>query len=238
MSGHSHFAGIKHRKGINDAKRAKVFTKLAKPIVIAARDGGGNPDTNFRLRLAIDKAREFNMPKDNIERAIKRGTGELKDAALEEIIYEAMGPGGVMMLIKTTTDNRNRTLGEIKTILTKNSGKFGEAGSAMWNFRKVGNINITVPKGADPYEIEMKAIDAGAEDTLYSGDIITTYTRVEDFQMARENLEKEGFAIESSELVYAPLQKTELSENDKLDYEKLLESLDEQDDVEEIYDNL
>ncbi len=238
MSGHSHFAGIKHRKGINDAKRAKIFTKLAKPIVIAAREGGGNPATNFKLRLAIDKAREFNMPKDNIERAIKRGTGELKGEELSEIIYEAMGPGGVMMLIKTTTDNKNRTLGEIKTILTKNGGKFGEAGSAMWNFKKVGNINITVPKDADPYEIEMKAIDAGAEDTLYSDSAITAYTRVEDFQIAQEKLEKEGLTIENAAIVYAPLQKTELSQDDKLDYEKLLEALDEQDDVEEIYDNL
>jgi YebC/PmpR family DNA-binding regulatory protein len=238
MSGHSHWAGIKHRKGINDAKRAKVFTKLAKPIVIAAREGGGNPATNFKLRLAMDKAREFNMPKDNIERAIKRGTGELKDTVLEELTYEAMGPGGVMMLIKTTTDNRNRTLGEIKTILAKNGGKFGEAGSAMWNFRKVGNINITVPQDADPYEIEMKAIDAGAEDTLYSDSTITAYTRLEDFQTVRENLEKEGLLIENADIIYAPLQKKELSENDKIDYENLLEGLDEQEDVQEIYDNL
>jgi YebC/PmpR family DNA-binding regulatory protein len=238
MSGHSHFAGIKHRKGINDAKRAKIFTKLAKPIVIAARESGGNPDTNFKLRLAIDKAREFNMPKDNIERAIQRGAGKLKGDELQEIIYEAKGPGGVLMLIKTTTDNKNRTLGEIKTILTKNSGKFGEAGSAMWNFKRVGNINIIVPKDADPYEIEIKAIDAGAEDTLYSGDFVTAYTKLEDFQAVKENLEKEALLLENADLVYAPMQKTELSEDDKLDYEKLLEALDEQDDVEEIYDNL
>jgi len=177
MSGHSHWAGIKHRKGLNDAKRAKVFTKLAKPIVIAAREGGGNPDNNFKLRLAIDKAKELNMPKENIDRAIKRGTGELKGAIIEEIIYEAFGPGGIMMIIKTTTDNKNRTVNEIKTILTKFGGKFGGQGSVMWNF-------------------------------------------------------------EFYDSQYKPKNTIEIDEKTKNDYEKLLEQLDEQDDVEEIYDNL
>lgn len=177
MSGHSHFAGIKHRKGINDAKRAKVFTKLAKPITIAARVGGGNPDTNFKLRMTIDKAREFNMPKDNIEKAIKRGTGELKGAEISEIIYEAYGPGGIMMIIKTLTDNKNRTVSEIKTILGKFDGKLGGPGSAMWNF-------------------------------------------------------------ELTEAEYKPKNTVAIKENMKSQYEKLLEALDDQDDVEEIYDNI
>jgi YebC/PmpR family DNA-binding regulatory protein len=237
MSGHSHFAGIKHRKGINDAKRAKVFTKLAKPIVIAAREGGGKPDANFKLRLAIDKAREFNMPKDNIDRAIKRGTGELKGAALEEIIYEALGPGGVMMLIKTTTDNKNRTLGEVKTILSKNGGKFGEAGSAMWNFEQAGSI-IVDPAGKNLEELEMAAIDAGAKDIKSEEENFIVFTEMKDLQKVQENLEKNNLKITEAGLTYIPKNTLVIDEKNQATYEKLLELLDEQDDVEEIYDNL
>jgi YebC/PmpR family DNA-binding regulatory protein len=238
MSGHSHFAGIKHRKGINDAKRAKIFTKLAKPIVIAAREGGGNPTTNFKLRLAIDKAREFNMPKDNIERAIKRGAGGDSDGAtLQEIVYEAMGPGNVMMLIKTTTDNRNRTLGEVKTILTKNNGKFGEAGSAMWNFEQVGNIIIN-PEGKNIEELEMTAIEAGARDIKQEEENFIVLTDPKDLQKVQENLEKNNLKITEATLTYLPKNILVLDEKNQADYEKLLEALDEQDDVEEIYDNL
>lgn len=177
MSGHSHWAGIKHRKGISDAKRGKVFTKHGKLIAIAARDGGGSPDTNFQLRLAIDRARLDNMPKENIERAIKRGTGELKGDALEEIVYEAFGPGGIMMIIKTLTDNRNRTVSEVKTILGKFGAKLGGPGSVMWNF-------------------------------------------------------------ELSTFEYKPKNIVTVDEKAKKQYEKLLEALDDQDDVQEIYDNL
>jgi len=177
MSGHSHWAGIKHRKGINDAKRGKVFTKHGKLITIAARNGG-SPDTNFQLRLAIDRARLDNMPNVNIERAIKRGTGELKDQAeIQEIIYEAFGPGGIMMIIKTLTDNKNRTVSEVKTILGKFGGKLGGPGSVMWNF-------------------------------------------------------------EFSNFEYKPKNIIEVDEKTKEQYEELLESLDENDDVQEIYDNL
>ena len=239
MSGHSHWAGIKHRKGINDAKKGKVFTKHAKLITIMAREGGGKPESNFQLRLAIERARLDNMPKENIERAIKKGTGEIKEGnEIVEVLYEGMGPGNVQMLVKAATDNRNRTVSEIKSIFTKAGGKLGEMGSVMWNFKKVGNINITVPQGSDPYALEEKAIDAGAEDTLYSDSMLTVYTRVEDLQKVRENLEKSGANIEDAGLVFVPLQKLELSEEDRLDYEKLLEQLDEQDDVQEIYDNL
>ena len=246
MSGHSHWAGIKHRKGINDAKRATVFTKHGKLITIAARDGGGNPEMNFQLRLAIDRARAENMPKENIERAIKRGTGELKDqAVIEEIIYEAYlpvrqagGPGQVAMLIKTATDNKNRTLGELKTILMKTGGKLVPAGSVGFLFKQVGNINLAVENEKDLDVLEMQAIEVGAEDTLYSEKVLTIYTLPENLQKVRESLEKLNLKIEGAELIYAPLQKTVLSESDKLDYEKLLEALDEQQDVQEIYDNL
>ena len=239
MSGHSHWAGIKHRKGINDAKRGKVFTKHAKMITIMARDGGGDMDTNFQLRLAVDRARLDNMPKENIERAIKKGTGELKEGnEIVEIIYEGMGPGNVMMIIKTATDNRNRTVSEIKSIFTKAGGKLGEMGSSMWNFKKVGNINVAVPEGSDPYALEEKAIDAGAEDTIYNDNILTVYTLPENLKSVQENLEKAGVKIEEAGIIYAPLQKTTLTEDARIDYEKLLETLDDQDDVQEIYDNL
>ncbi len=178
MSGHSHWAGIKHRKGINDAKRGQVFTKHGKLITIAARSGGGSPDTNFQLRLVIDRARLDNMPKENIERAIKRGTGELKEGAqIEEIIYEAYCPGGIMMVIKTLTDNKNRTVSEIKTILGKFGGKLGGQGSVMWNF-------------------------------------------------------------EFSNFEYKPKNIIEADVKTKEQYEKLLETLDENEDIQEIYDNL
>jgi len=239
MSGHSHWAGIKHKKGLNDAKRAKIFTKHGKNITIAARDGGGNSETNFQLRLAIDQARAENMPKENIERAIKRGTGELKDQAeIKEVVYEAYGPGQVAMLIKTTTDNTNRTLGEIKTLLTKNNGKWVPAGSVSFLFKKVGQINLEVENKNALEELEMQAIEAGAEDTEFSENILTIYTLPENLQKVRENLEKDKTKIENAELSYISLQKITLSEKDQESYEKLLEVLDDNEDVQQIFDNL
>jgi len=238
MSGHSKWSTIKHKKGINDAKRAKIFTKYGKLITIAARDGGGASETNFQLRLAIDRARLENMPKDNIERAIKRGTGELKDQAeIKEIIYEAYGPGQVAMLIKTATDNTNRTLGDVKTLLTKNGGKWVPAGSVGFLFKQVGRIEITTKEdGLD--ELEMKAIEAGAEDTEYKDSILAIYTLPENLQKVRDALQKNETKIESADLFFLPNQKASLNEKDLASYEKLLEVLDDQDDVQEIYDNL
>jgi YebC/PmpR family DNA-binding regulatory protein len=239
MSGHSHWAGIKHRKGINDAARAKIFTKHGKLITIAARSGDGNPDTNFQLRLAIERARAENMPKENIERSIKRGTGELKDGAeIQEVLYEAYGPGQVAMLIKTATDNKNRTLGELKNILTKSGGKMVPGGSISYLFRLVGNINMAVKEGADISDLEMQAIEAGAQDSLYSDGTLTLYTKPEELQKTRDLLEKKGLRLADAGLGGAPIKNTTLDENSRLDYEKLLELLDDQDDVQEIYDNL
>jgi len=239
MSGHSHWAGIKHKKALTDAKRAGIFTKLGRAVTLAAREGGGNQEFNFKLKLTIDQARFANMPKENIERAIKRGTGELKDGAeIEEIIYEAYGPGNVAMLIKTATDNKNRTLGDLKNILTKTRGKIVSAGSVSFLFKQVGNINITVPEGVDPYELELKAIDAGAEDTIYSENILTIYTKSENLQKTKENLEKEGLKIRNAMIIYAPLQKITLNQQDKIDYGKMIKALDDQEDIQEAYDNL
>lgn len=239
MSGHSHWAGIKRQKGLNDAKRGKVFTKHATMITVMARSGGGNPEMNFQLRLTIDRARLDNMPKEGIDRAIKKGTGELKDGTeIVEIIYEGIGPGNVMMLVKTATDNRNRTVSEVKSIFTKNGGKLGEMGSVMWNFKKVGSVDIAVPANANKDELEEKAIDAGAEDIVFTDNILTIYTIPENLKTVQENLLKANFIIEAAELTYIPLQKTTLSADQQAAYEKLLETLDDQDDVQEIFDNL
>ena len=239
MSGHSHWAGIKQRKGVNDAKRANVFTKYGRLITIAAKEGGGKPEMNFKLKMAIDSARYVNMPKETIERAIKKGTGELKDGAdIEEIIYEGYGPGNVAMLIKTATDNRNRTGSEVRSILTKAGGKPAAEGGVKFMFKLVGNIAVSAVD-KDPYDVEMQAIEAGAEDTIFEGDMVVVYTKVEDLQKVKENLDKAGLTVEGAELVYAPMQKTVFDNPEsKLDYEKLLEKLDDNDDVQEIYDNL
>lgn len=237
MSGHSHWAGIKHKKELNDAKKGKVFTKHGKMITIAARDGGGDPSSNFSLRLAIDRAKADNMPKDNIERAIKRGTGELKGEEIQEITYEAMGPGNIMMIIKAATDNRNRTVSEVKSILTKAGGKMGEMGSVMWNFDQVGNIYAELGD-KDYEEAEMIAIEAGAKDFKTEETSINIFTEPKDLQKVQAEISENGLQIIESGLIYLPKTTADIDENTRIDYEKLLETLDDQDDVEEIYDNL
>lgn len=237
MSGHSHWAGIKQRKGINDAKRGKIFTKFGKLVTIAARDGGGKLDANFQLRMAVDRAREMNMPKENIERAIKRGTGEIKGAMIEEILYEAVGPGELMLLISCTTDNKNRTVSEVKTILTKNNSKLGEKGSAMWNFEQVGSIGLAL-ENKDAAELEMLAIEAGAKDTIQEDDSLTIITEVKDFAHVRESLEKEKLKIIDSGLIYLPKNTIVVDESTRESFENLMELLDDHDDVSEIYNNL
>jgi YebC/PmpR family DNA-binding regulatory protein len=237
MSGHSHWAGIKQRKGVNDAKRGKIFTKYGKLVTIAARDGGGKIESNFQLRMAVDRAREMNMPKENIERAIKRGTGEIKGALIEEILYEAVGPGELMLLISCTTDNKNRTVSEVKTILTKNNSKLGEKGSAMWNFEQVGNISIDL-EGKDADELEMLAIEAGAKDTILEEGILNIITDQKDFARVRENIVKVNLKILDSGLVYLPKTTIKVDAKTREAYENLMELLDDHDDVSEIYSNL
>lgn len=238
MSGHSHWAGIKQKKAITDAKRASIFTKIAQVITIAAKEDGGNPETNFKLRLAIDQAQAANMPKDNVERAIKRGTGELKgEAEIQEVVYEAYGPGNVAMLIKTTTDNKNRTIGEIKNILTKAGGKMVPAGSVGFLFRQMGSIEVEVEKEKF-LDLELKAIDAGAEDISYQESVLTIYTKPEDLQKVKENLERWGIVVSSAGLVFTAFQKIAIDEQSRSGYEKLLEKLDEHSDVQDIFDNL
>jgi YebC/PmpR family DNA-binding regulatory protein len=238
MSGHSHFAGIKQRKGVNDAKRANVFTKLGRFVTIAAREGGGNPEFNFKLKMAIEQARYANMPKDNIDKAIKRGTGELKDGAeIQEVMYEGYGPGQVAILIKAATDNKNRALGEIKNVLTKGGGKMVAEGAVSFMFKQVGCIEIEIGD-KDKENLETQAIEAGADDISCEDEIFYVYTKTEDLKEVRENLEKEGLKIERAGLVFVPIQKADISAKDKESYEKMLEALDNLDDVQEIYDNL
>lgn len=238
MSGHSHFAGIKHKKAAADAKRAGIFTKVARLVTLAAKDGGGNPDMNFKLRLAIDQARSVNMPKDNIDRAIKRGTGELKDAAaIEEVVYEAMAPGNIAMLVKTATDNKNRTLGEIRNIIEKSGGKMVPAGSLQYLFKNIGVIYVATNKD-NANDIELMAIDAGAIDTIFQAEDLQVFTEPKDLKNIKELLEKDGAQIDNADLIFHPLDPINIDPETKMDYEKLLEKLDEQDDVQEIYDNL
>lgn len=238
MSGHSHWAGIKHKKGVADAKRAGVFTKVARIITLAAKDGGGNPDMNFKLRLAINQARSVNMPKDNIDRAVKRGTGELKDAAqIEEMTYEAMAPGNIAMLVKTATDNKNRTVSELKAIFNKTNVKMVPAGSFKHLFKQVGVIYVnTQDKNAD--ELELKAIDAGALDTIFQGELLQIYTAPKELVKVKNILEKNGVEIDNANIIFHPLNPIEIDKHTKIDYENLLEKLDELDDMQEIYDNL
>jgi YebC/PmpR family DNA-binding regulatory protein len=238
MSGHSHWAGIKHKKAIQDAKRAGVFTKIARIVTLAAKEGGGNPEMNFKLRLAIDQARAVNMPKENIDRAIKRGTGELKDAAqIEEIVYEAMAPGNISMLIKVATDNKNRSVSALKTLFNKTNVKMVPAGSFKHLFKNVGVIYATTsPENAN--EIELKAIDAGASDTIFQGEVLQIFTDPHDLREIKEELEKENITIDNAGLIFVPLMPIQVDSHTKIDYERLLQKLDEIDDVQEIYDNL
>ncbi len=238
MSGHSHWATHKHHKGIMDAKRGAVFTKYGRLITIAAREGG-DPNMNYKLRLAIDNARGVNMPKENIERAIKVGTGESKDGAMiEEILYEAYGPGHVAMLISTATDNRNRTVSDVRTIITKAGGKMGEIGSVAFLFKQAGEIIIDhTGKGIDTAELD--AIDAGADDVeTIEENILAIYFPFENLKIMKDALETKGYAIKSAGLTYLPTQDATLDEKTREQYNTLLEKLDEHQDVQTVWDNL
>jgi len=238
MSGHSKWSTIKHKKAAQDAKRANIFTKLGNMISVAAREGGSDLETNFKLKMAVEKARSANMPKDNIERAIKRGTGELKDGAqIEEIVYEAYGPSQIAMLIKTATDNKNRTVGEIRHILTKNDGKMVASGSVGYLFNTVGEIVLEIDEEKMD-EAELLAIEAGAEDIERREKSLIIYTKTSELQKVKEVLEKSNFKINSAELSFLPIQKTQLAKEDEKKYENLVGFLDENDDVVDIYDNV
>lgn len=241
MSGHSKWANIKHRKAAQDARKANVFTKIAKDITIAARDGGGDPDSNFRLRLVMDKARAVNMPNENIIRAIKRGTGELKDsAAIEEVMYEAYGPGQIALLIKAVTDNKNRTLQEVRNVLNKNGGKMVEGGGVAWQFEQVGNMLVSADgfSADEADEVETAIIESGAKDYRRGENSFLVFTAAKELREVKEALEKGGFTVREPGLIYISKTPASMDENTRIDYEKLLTALDENDDVTEVYDNI
>lgn len=239
MSGHSKWANIKHKKGAEDAKRGKIFTKHAKLIAIAAR-GGSDPETNSALRVAIDNARLENVPRDNIDRAIKKGSGEGKDAiVMEEIFYEGFGPGGAALYIETLTDNRNRTITNVKHIFTKHGGNFGSAGTVGYLFKKKGVINVNVPEAGKPSdEIELSAIDAGAEDVVTDGETMTIYTEPTVVMKAKAALEAAGIKISSASQTYVPQTNVKIEDAEiAKQLLKLIELIEEDEDVSEVYSN-
>ncbi|MEI6499077.1 MAG: YebC/PmpR family DNA-binding transcriptional regulator [bacterium] len=240
MSGHSKWATTKHKKAGVDAKRSKVFTKVAKLITIAARDGkSGDPMSNPSLRMAVENARAVSMPKDNIDRAIKRGIGGGDDGArIEEIVYEAYAPGGVALIIECLTDNKNRALGDIKTILTKNNGTLANAGSVGYLFQKVGQFILELAKNKlKGDELEMAIIDSGAEDFSEEGNLCVVTCALADFHMVKNNLESAGVVIDSAEATYQAGTYIEVPEEKKPAIERIIDLLDDLDDVNNVYTN-
>jgi YebC/PmpR family DNA-binding regulatory protein len=240
MSGHSHWAGIKHKKGIADTKRGMAFSKLARMISIAAKDGK-DPTMNSKLRIAVEKAREINMPTENIERSIKRGAGELEGTRLEEFIFEAFGPGKVAIIIEVITDNKNRTLNEIKKILNQSGGKLAAAGSVKWLFERKGVITISLTNNQEKLNkdsLELKAIETGAEDIFWHEDFLDVHTKAEKLEEVKKNFEAQSIKLESASLDWVPKETINIDEKDKANCQKLFEALDENEDVQEIYSNL
>ena len=238
MSGHSKWSTIKRKKGANDAKRGAIFTRLAREIAIAAREGGGDIEANFTLRLAVDRARANNMPKDNIERAIKRGTGEDKSAAeLEQIMYEGYGPSGVALIINCVTDNRNRTVAELRHILSKNGGSLGEGGSVAWQFTRVAYFSFP-SNGLDQDEIFELAVDAGADDVVFDEEVIEIVGPVEAFKQISDRLRAIGIKAEEAGLRYMPNQELELDPEQTVKVLRVIDQLEESDDIQNVSSNL
>jgi YebC/PmpR family DNA-binding regulatory protein len=239
MSGHSKWSTIKRKKGAADAKRGQLFTRLAREISIAARQGGGDPDTNFRLRLAIDRARANNMPKDNIERAIAKGTGEGKDGSvqIEEVIYEGYAPHGVAMLIECVTDNRNRAVAEIRHCLTRFGGSMGETGSVSWQFKRVAYFSFQL-EGHDEDQIFELAVEGGADDVTFDDGVVEIIGEVEYFKEINDELEAANIETDEAGLRSFPTNEIELSPSDTAQVLRVVEALEELEDVQNVYSNL
>jgi YebC/PmpR family DNA-binding regulatory protein len=236
MSGHSKWSSIKHQKGVTDARRGQLFTKLTREIIVAAREGGSNPETNFRLRLTVQKARDNNMPQDNIERAIKRGSGEIEGVALVELVLEGYGPSGTAILVQALTDNRNRTLQDVRNIFSRNGGNLGESGCVGWLFDSKGLIRVDT-NDLDTEEIALQAIDAGAEDVNIENANMEIYTKPEELEAVRRALEQKNIPIASAELSTVPKTTIELEEKAALQTLKLLDKLEELDEVQNVSSN-
>ncbi|KGF10270.1 Probable transcriptional regulatory protein YebC [Urinicoccus massiliensis] len=238
MSGHSKWNNIKNKKGKEDAKKGRVFTKMARYIMVAAREGGGDPEYNPSLKMAIDKAKSYNMPNDNIERAIKKGTGEDDDTHYEEVTYEGYGPSGIAVMVKTLTDNRNRTAPEMRHAFDRNGGNLGTSGCVSFMFDKRGVLYFEKEEGLDLDEVMMVAIDSGAGDVDGDDDGLEITTSPEDFAAVRDALEEAGYSPKMAEITYIPQNEVELtSEEDVKKMEKLIDALEDNDDVQDIYHN-
>jgi YebC/PmpR family DNA-binding regulatory protein len=236
MSGHSKWSTIKHKKAINDNRRGQQFTKLAKVITIASREGGPDTETNFKLRLAIDKARQFNMPNSNIDRAVEKGSGKVDGEGLHEAIYEGYGPEKVALIIEAVTDNKNRTVAEIKNYLEKSGGVLGQSGSVMYLFDKKGILSIK--KGAEPEEQMLKIMDLEVDEVEMEGELIIVLTAPNLLMNVREKITKLGYTIESAELSYQAKSSLSLTNDKREGLEAFFDSLDELQDVTNIYSNL
>jgi YebC/PmpR family DNA-binding regulatory protein len=234
MAGHSKWANIKHRKGRQDAKRGQLFAKLAKAIEVAAREGGGNPDFNPTLATAVDKAKSADMPNDNIDRAIKRGTGEVEGAVYEEMYYEGYGPGGVALYVHILTDNRNRAASDVRSTFTRYNSSLGEPGSVGYLFSQKG---VILAKGSEE-EVMLAALDAGAEDIREAGeDMFEVVAAAGDLRTVREALAGAGIAIENAEVTQIPSTTIPVEESDAKRVLRLIDALDDLDDVQEVYSN-
>jgi len=237
MSGHSHFATIKHKKEAEDAKRSKAFSKVSQILTLAAREGGGDPGSNPKLRIALSQAKEANMPSENIERAIKKGTGELAGGTLEAVSYEAYGPGGIAIIIDGITDNKNRSLGEVKKILNEHNGKLVQEGAVRWMFEQKGIIALDM-EGKDKEQTELAAIEAGADDVIVGEGMLEIYTKPDELEKVRKALEDKGLVTKSTLLGWIAKEKIILPDAEKESCQKLFEALDENDSVQEVYSNL
>ncbi len=235
MSGHNKWSSIKHKKAATDAKRGKIYTRLVKEIILAAKQGGGDPEMNPRLRTAVNSAKKENMPRDNIERAIKRGTGEIEGAAFEESTYEGYGHNGVGIVVDVMTDNKNRTVAELRHIFSKYGGNLAETGSVSWNFDQKGFFNVP-SAGMDEDEFMMQALEAGADDIELSDEFFDVYTPASDFHTVLAKFEELGFPVENAELTMIP-KNTVNADDVASKLMKLIEMLEDLDDVQKVYAN-
>ncbi|MDQ0287288.1 YebC/PmpR family DNA-binding regulatory protein [Desulfofundulus luciae] len=236
MSGHSKWSTIKRKKAKVDAQRGKIFTRLSREIIVAARLGGGDPDANPRLKAAIQRAKEANIPNENIQRAIQKGTGELGAANYEELIYEGYGPGGVAVMLEIMTDNRNRTAGEIRHLFSRHGGNLGEAGCVSWMFSKKGVI-VVEKDGLDEDELMLNALEAGAEDVKAEEDEFEIITAPEDFEQVRRALVEKGVPIAEAQVTMVPQSTVKLAGKEAEQMMRLMEALEDHDDVQEVYAN-
>lgn len=236
MAGHNKWSSIKHRKGAQDAKRGKIFTRIAKEITIAAREGGGDPEFNASLRLAIDKGKAANMPKDNIERAVKRGTGELEGGQLEEIVYEGYGPHGVGMIIECVTDNRNRSVAEVRSTLTKNGGNMATSGAVAWQFVRKGFIMVDGYEDED--ELFMLAAEAGADDVQFDDGSASIFMEMDNFAAVRNEIQAANLNITEASLIYDPENPMDLNAKQSAQILALIDKLEDLDDVQNVFSAL